>query len=234
MKTLNLLTAAILVLTAGSAHAESEQVGSAVSNLTQRYESLIRVPDDDPSTGGDLQIDCLSLVFQNWSKSYLVILDSTAIDPQTVGAPLTSFGKEWFGADDDLKVAEYFRPGVTQVLGQVIEEVRAAQGGPAPLDPKKISLADIQDAQYFSNLKLCLSQDIIDKSLPRLKAGDITAPIPPGLRRSKLGSVSWVKTPNGGIRPVWSEPSSVFTLAIYTGDSDSVSYREYLRERQNR
>ena len=83
---------AILALTALSAapraEAQSEQVASAVSNLTRRYEeSIVVVNADDPTTGGDLQVACLSLVFQNWSKAYLGVLERTEIRTAGRGRP---------------------------------------------------------------------------------------------------------------------------------------------------
>ena len=145
-----------------------------------------------------------------------------------------AFGKMWFSAEDELKVAEYFRPGVTRVLSQVIEEIRAASGGqPAPLDPTKITLADVQDPIYFANLNICLDQNIIDKSLPQLRPVDPSAPLPPGLRRSRHGSVSWVKTLTNGIKPVWTEPSALEMSASSIGGETPMTYGQYLREFSN-
>jgi hypothetical protein len=97
-----------------------------------------------------------------------------------------------------------------------------------------MTLADIQDAQYFSNLKLCLSQEIIDKAMPQLQPVDPTAPIPTGLLRNPHGSVSWVKTPSNGIKPVWNEPSSILFLSVFPAPSErAMTYQDYLNSVQS-
>lgn len=230
-----MLAGASLLATGGQAMA-SQQIGSAVTNLTQRYEQLIRIPDNDPSTGGDLQVHCMSLVFRNWSDAYLKVLDRTDINPDEVGAPLKAFGKKWFSAEDNLKVAEHFRPGVAQVLLQVIGTIREEDNGPERLNPAKITLADVLDPVYFANLNICLDERFVERALRLAKPVDPSSFLPPGLLRNPHGNVVWERTANNGIKPVWKEPLqpvSGFVSNLMSVTSE-MTYGEYLNWIQGR
>jgi hypothetical protein len=220
----------LLLLSHGAAASTpSSQATAAADILTTRYETFRQMPYNNPDTGGDLQVTCTTIVFREWTTNYLAVLDKTDIDPTTVTDKLDQFGHDWFDAEDNIKIAEYFRPGVTSLLNDTLLKLRAQQSID-DLDPKKMTLTDVQDALYVANLKLCLSQEVIDWNIGRVKKVNPSAEMPPGLRLPSHYTVSWTRTPDGGIAPMASEETSQPHPSRETFDAfgDSASGATYL------
>jgi hypothetical protein len=223
---------------AGALVQYSQQTASSVDILTSRYESSVAIPDDDPSTGGDIQVTCMGVIFKEWSQAYLAILDHSDVVASDVGAPLDHFGHKWFDVEMNLNAAEYFRPGVNKAIQSAILKMHSEPQAPADLDPSQMTLADVLDSLYASNLALCAKQELITQVEPKVKKVDPNAEVPPGILQISKGTLSWSKTPSGGIKPVLNQPQSSALFADgFSGNSNSVApitYREFIQQMKER
>lgn len=192
-------------------------VRTNVSQLNREYEELIRIPVIDPASGGDLEIQCINMLFFGWTSAYLFsIAQADDITPEGVGAPLDNFTRNHFLSEDQLKLAEFFRPGSTLKIYKALEDAYVAAGtpdwAPAPGGPALspgnvwINLGDYGAKSFSAFIRTCISDGFRQRVAGQFQMPDLTRPIPAGLIRSPSGKIEWIKSTYGGFSPIWKNP----------------------------
>lgn len=187
---------------AQSTPAASVQAASGTDRLVNYYTTIARNTSANPRTGSDLKIYCLDTVFRKWADAYLKVLDRTALDVNDIPEPLNRFARAWFDSERNLRVGEFFRPGLSTGISETWEQLYSEGEAPEGLYPENISLDDIQDDLYVESLKFCTSDVYFNK----LKAAingvvDESLEIPSDIISAHMGQIFWIRTQNGGIAP---------------------------------
>ena len=190
-----------LVSTPALAFELSQQAQTSLSIIHEAYQHALSESNPNPGEGGDITQACIVTIFREWAIAYLDILDHTPdLDISKVGIPLIAFGRDYFDSERNLKVYEYFRKDLNHAVQDQLRTVRQQNGSPPSLQRGQLKLDNIEDKLFLSNIKLCGREEVIEAIMDQSKELNLNLPFPTDIASTNHGKVTWIQSPNGGIR----------------------------------
>ena len=198
----NIALAIAAISASASSTTSSQQVQTSVYEIANNYKNMSAHAPVNDEENECVVLACDQIVFIDWAEKYLEVLNATqSLDPNAIGQPLIDFGQLYFQLDDDLPVFDLGSKGLVNAIKTELPNARA-KANIADADATKMNIADIQIDLFEQNLNLCSDPDFVTLISTMAPLGNTSTELPAGIYNGESYTVSWVKSPAGGIKPI--------------------------------